>query len=342
MRNKYFFFLIVFSFVISFSCNNSNTKSDNNERTDSELMQSDPMAAFNILNEQIKEEPKNAQLYNQRANFFLLAGQANSALSDVNMALQLDSLNANIWVTLADVYFEKERFVDSREVLKKSLEIDPNNTSALLKLARLYLIYREYNISMAYLDRALYEDPILVDAFHLKAVIMIEQGDTTAAILSYQKAVDINPEFYDAWIGLGILYSAKGNPLAEQYYINAVNIDTNNTHAIYILALYYQQNNQLGLAEEKYRTIIRKEVNENAWYNLGYINLVYRENYNEAISCFQKALNINPDYNDALFNLALSLEMSGDKEDARLIYLELLKKVPNHTAALEQINNLNN
>ncbi len=336
MKNSFFLLTICLVLILSSCDYQSGEESKTNEKVESV----DALSTFDSLNMQIANHPTDPLLYNQRANFFLVAGDRNKALSDVNKALQLDTLNADIWVTLADVYFQSERFVDSREILLKAIHLDPKNTSALLKLARLYFIYREYKTAMGYLNTALEIDPYLEDAYFLKGMAYAEGGDTIRAIYNYQKAVDADAEFYDAWVELGNIKAAQGDGLAEQYYFNALNLDTNNTHALYILSYYYQKSWQLEKAVGFYEKLLEKEENKNALFNLGYINMVYLEDYKEAIIYFQRAYHLDEHYYDALFNLAYALELSGDKEDARIKYKEMLQKVPNHEKSLERLNTL--
>ena len=332
--NRIYFVLVMLLF---FSACDNQEKEEVAEKSDHKEIESS-MTAFDSLNRQINKYPRNPDLYNKRANMFLLVGEINPALSDVNKALQLDTLNTETWIVLSDIYFAKERFVDSRQVLLKVVGMAPNNTTAKIKLARLYLIYRDYKMVDKYIDDALSVDPLLQEAYFIRATAYVEQGDTASAVFSYQKAVEINPNFYDAWIGLGSISESKGNALAEKYYLNALDIDTNNTHALYVLAYYYQNTGDFNDAEKYYHSLLSKREDENAYFNMGYINLVYLKDYPKAISFFQKALNVNEDYYDALFNLAYSLELSGDLTDARSKYKELLVKVPNHEGAIERLN----
>ena len=336
MKNSLYLLMTVVFLLVIISCNNEPHKDSENKKEKVESV--DALSAFDSLNMKIQKNPSDPLLYNQRANFFLVSGDRNRALSDVNKALQLDTLNADIWVTLADVYFQSERFVDSREILLKAVNLDPQNTAALLKLARLYFIYKEYKTAMGYINTALEIDPMLEDAYFIKGMAYAEGGDTISALFNYQKAVDANPDFYDGWIELGNIKAAQGDDLAEQYYRNAWTLDTNNTHAQYILAYYYQESGQIEKAMNNYHFLLEKEENKNALFNLGYIHLVYLEEYKEAIIYFQRVLNVDANYYDALFNLAYALELSGDREDARIKYKELLQKVPNHEQALERLN----
>jgi len=329
---------MVLMLVVFASCENQAEKDTVKEIQKVEI--EGGITAFDSLNRQIKEDPNNAVLLNMRANMFLLAGETNAAFSDVNKSLQIDTLRVDTWITLSDIYYAKERFVDSRQMLLKAIAMDANNTVAKIKLARLYLIYRDYKTVNKYVNDALLLDPMLEEAYYIRATAYAEQGDTASAIFTYQKAVEINPNFYDAWVELGRISEAKDNSLAEQYFLNALNIDTNNMHALYMIAFYYQNEQDFNNAEKYYNSLLNKHENENAYFNMGYINLVYLEDYPEAISFFQKALNVNEDYTDALFNLAYSLELSGDLNDARAKYKELLVKVPNHEGAIARLNGM--
>jgi Tfp pilus assembly protein PilF len=85
-----------------------------------------------------------------------------------------------------------------------------------------------------------------------------------------------------------IFIRQKEIKIAEQYFRNAFDLDTNNIHAQYILAYYYQESGELEKAIDQYNFLLLKEPNKNAFFNIGFIFLVYLQDYPQAIIYFQK------------------------------------------------------
>ncbi len=79
-------------------------------------------------------------------------------------------------------------------------------------------------------------------------------------------------------------------------------------------SLYTIQNYMEAIAE--YEKQLSEGVNENIYYNIG--NCYFRMNeYPQAILNYHKALKINPQYNDARYNLQICSEKVGTSEYAR-------------------------
>ncbi len=62
-----------------------------------------------------------------------------------------------------------------------------------------------------------------------------------------------------------------------------------------------------------------------AYYNIGYVNLVYKDRYREAIDWFDKALELAPDYHQAYHNRGLCYENLGKRDSAIRNYREALR-----------------
>ncbi len=344
MRKSNKWINVLLATFISFgllSCNDDNKTPDNNKQQTQ--VKSDTTANVSVLdsiNQLIEKEPKSATHFRVRTAFYLDQGNYNAALSDVNKALQIDSLSSDTWVSLADVYFAKQRHVDSREALLKALKLDNTNTSAMLKLAQLYAVNGDVQTALSYAEQGINTEPTNAKAHFVKSNLKLHIADTNSAIFHLHKATEIDADYYAAWMLLGHIHEQQKKAMALQYYQNALAIDTNNTTTLYSIAMYYQNKEDLENAEQTYQRILSKEDNPYAWYNLGYINMIYKDNYEEAIKDFEQSYTLLPTYIDALYNWAYALELNGNKQAAIAKYKEVLEKHTNHEKALERLNAL--
>jgi Tfp pilus assembly protein PilF len=69
-----------------------------------------------------------------------------------------------------------------------------------------------------------------------------------------------------------------------------------------------------------------------AYGNLGYA-LLKKEQLDEAVACFHKALQINPNYPDAYYNLGLTLHTKKNIDEAITCYQKALRLNPDHALA---------
>ena len=70
--------------------------------------------------------------------------------------------------------------------------------------------------------------------------------------------------------------------------------------------------------------------NENVWCNLGYV-LAQKNNFDEANSCYDKALALNPVHIQSLLNKASLLIIQGDINKGKLYLNRILELDPNNT-----------
>lgn len=294
-----------------------------------------------VLNQEIAGDSLNAALYNKRAQLYIKAEKLNNALSDVNKAMVLDSKMPAAYITLSDIYLLQGKPGNALEALQKSIAIDAKYTESYIKLARLYLIMKDYPKTTENINKALNLEPGNAQAYFLKGFVWEENGDTTKAIESYQKAVELNQKYYEAYIQLGSLYSAKNNSLAAGYFNSALNVKPDSKEALYLLGMYYQENDQPDQALGIYNRMISVDsADKIAYYNSGYVKLVYLKKFKEAAGLFSKAIKIDPAYADACFNRGYCYELLGDIPKARADYEKVLKLTPNDPKAIEGLNRL--
>lgn len=146
------------------------------------------------------------------------------------------------------------------------------------------------------------------------------------AIAACQKALQLQPNFYEAWFALGCLYNlVQCYPEALAAYDKAIEINPQKYET------WYNRGNTLGRLHRYQEAIAsfdqgialnpeRYEV----WYNRGSI-LRKLERYREAIACYDKAIELNPNRGESWYNRGNALATIGDYEEAVRSYDQALE-----------------
>ena len=73
---------------------------------------------------------------------------------------------------------------------------------------------------------------------------------------------------------------------------------------------------------------------------MGYVHLVLLNDYEQAITYFDKALEVKPDYFEALYNKGYCLELLGEYQVAADLYNEVLSIEVNYQKAIDGLNRI--
>ena len=293
------------------------------------------------INKKIEADPKNADLYDSRARYYMFESQFELALKDINKAVTLSPDAPSYYLTLSDVYLMMGKPLNSGDALKKALSLDPRNNGALLRMAKLNLILKEYKASMEFIRKALEADPVNPQAYFTKALVLLETGDTVKAVEALKRAVDQKQEYFEALMELGSLYSMKKDPMAADYLKNALKILPGSKEALYMLGMFYQETGQFENAIQTYTTLSKTDTSfRNAPYNMGFIYLVHLKDFKKAITCFTDALHRDPGYFEAYFNRGYAYELDGQVENADKDYHKALAIKVNYQKAIDGLNRL--
>jgi tetratricopeptide (TPR) repeat protein len=286
------------------------------------------------LTAKISETPNNAALYAQRAELFYEKNGFDEAINDLQKAITLDSLNADYYHLLGDVYLDYFNSRMALRTMERAATLFPDRIPTLLKLSEFQLILKQYQASMQTIDRILRIDPQNAEAFFMFGTNFKEVGDTARAINSFQKAVELDPELIDGWINLGYLQAVTGSPLAERYFDNALRLDPGNILAIHAKADFLRDfKDDLNGAIALYRQIneIDPQYKE-SYFNAG---LLYMEldSVGQAYDQFDLTIKVSPTHIRAYFFRGYAAELLGNIEQARADYRQALKMAPEYELA---------
>ncbi len=297
------------------------------------------------LNEQIKNDINNPNLYAERANLFLQMNDLSSSSADIQRALRLDSLNFNSYIALGDLQAMQGQFEPTKyafELAYKSATTDQERSLAYQKIGEVYYVIQDYDKALDYADLSLKENLYNAESYFLKGLLFEAKGNMERAISSWQTAVEQDPDHIKSYLRLALTYDELDDPLVIDYTNNILDIDSNNIEALYTQAMYQQRNDMLNEAMKNYTRIMKLNPNmREAPYNMGYIHLVYLKLYNEAKGYFEKSIKIDPNYHEAYYNYGYCFELLGDIQSAEKIYKKALSVKPDYTAAANGLSRVN-
>ncbi|UCF80799.1 MAG: tetratricopeptide repeat protein [Acidobacteriota bacterium] len=133
-----------------------------------------------------------------------------------------------------------------------------------------------------------------------RGAALYHRGAYEAAVLEFQRALEIDSKMAEAHNNLGLAYSQlKKNKEAVEAFKKALALDSGMGEAYNNLGLLYHLGAEYGKAVEMFQASLQKNANPSVAYtNLG--NSYYEaKKFKEAVAAWQKALEFNPLNKDA-------------------------------------------
>lgn len=344
MIKKLFAFVILILGIIA--C--ETPTEDNNNVADSDSTQTEVVEidSLQFLTDQIQSNTKNAEFWAARALYFLRIGNVSDATVDMKSAVRLDSTNTtyrNYYGSLLVSNLDLETAMDNYEYV---LSVDSSNAKAYVGLGRIYALIDNPGLATGYLNKAYQIDPHLSEAYFLEGLIYRSDYYDTGreeswerALSSFQTAVEQNPDYYAAYIEMGVMNEERRNDISLDYFNTALDLAPNSIEAWYNKAMYFQNRAKYEQAKTCYRSIIQIDSTyPEAYYNQGYIKLVYEKEYDSSIYFFDKTTQLDTAHFQAYNNLGLSYEYSGDIEKAKVNYRKAIDINPDFKLAKDNLN----
>lgn len=337
-KTKLFFLLSMLLAVVTCSNDKASEKQSDKKQEASPL---------DSIGKQIKSNPNDPDLYKERAELWMEADSLQLALDDLERALRIDSTQDEVLSMQGDILYNLKMVKEARYVFNKCIEYNETNTNCLLNLAEIEFLLENHKKAIELTNNALRVDEYIPDAYALKGDIYQHTGDSARAASSYQTAIELDPEFYDGYIALGLLYGEAGNDLAIEFYNSAIELQPKRVEGLYNKAYYLQTTGFRDTSRYTKAIEIYSEIEEidpsnaTANFNKGFIHLEYLQNYEKAVDEFSEAIEKYPGYYQAFYNRGLSLESLGRLEAARNDYKKALSMSPQFTMAATALDRVN-
>jgi len=220
-------------------------------------------------------------------------------------------------------YEHLNRFDEAIFEYKRALALKPDLIEARANLANLYLKLKLY--PQAKLEYEIMEEANLgskaAEVQNNLGNIYEALGEPEYAVAKYIRALSMDPGLKFTHFNLARLYFGKGKiDLAYQHIADSLGItDKLNLSRQAVIADFLKNAYHLDNAAEFYN-------------NLG-ISFAKNNLFQEALSAFNLALELNPRFADCYFNQGLVYLYLGKKSEAKLSIKQALKIDPNHIRA---------
>ena len=332
---KIYSYLILLVAVLTYSC--TETLVQESDAT-VKVVEVDSLTAlknseFETINNQLKADVNNANLYLKRAQLYKKYNEIPLAIEDIDRALKVDSLIPEFYLLKATMQKENDDYQNAKRTLDQCLLIDNGNVQARIELGWMAFIIQNYEQAIDYADEALKRNMYSAEAYYLKGMIFYENQDTAKAISSFITAVEQESNYYDAYIQLGVLHFNQDNDLAKGYIKNALRIKPESVEAMYHYALWCQEHDEYNEAIETYHKIIAIKPYREALFNLGFVHQEYLQVYDLAVGFYTEAIGSDKNYYEAYYNRGLCNEKLGNFDQAEVDFREALSINPDYDYA---------
>ena len=298
-----------------------------------------------ILVDAIKTDPNIAENWANRADYFFGKGSLDNARRDYEEAVLLDSNNTEYRTKYGNILIGYLELEGAKFNFEWALRLDSLNADALVGLGKIYAFIDNPAMATVYLNKAYNVNPYLPEAYFLEGLIYKDDFFKTKreeswnrSKSSFQTAIEQKPDYYSAYVELGIMNDIEDNDIALDYFNSALDIAPESSEAWYNKGMFYQKRDQYSQAKTCYRTIlVYDSTNIDAHYNQGFLQLMRDNDYDSAIYFYEKLIDIDSLSYRAYNDLGLAYEFKNEKSKAIMFYEKALAINPDFETAQKNL-----
>lgn len=207
--------------------------------------------------------------------------------------------------------------IKNAENLKKDIQKFPDSLLLVEKLIQYYRENGAYDSALAITDNAIKRAPDLAGLWDIKATLYFENEDTTNAIRSFEKAVDIAP-LPEYIMSLGTIYAQTKNPKALVLADALLGADKAKAskEAIFIKGLYYNYTGDKKKAIALFDSCIRLDYTYMFAYREKAIAFYDEGKYEDAVKVLTKAVTVQNNFDEGYYWLGNCYKKLNKKEEA--------------------------
>ena len=168
--------------------------------------------AVNEMNEALRLDPKEPNLYFMRSAAYRAKRDFDNATADIDQAISLDAARGDFYMLRGMIFGDKGDLDRAITELNQKVKLDPNSAPGYSKRAELYRQKKDYDSAVADYTEVIKRTPDDAKAYVDRGWIYVLKKDLDRAMDDFAKALTIHENDASALVGRGLVKSRKGQP----------------------------------------------------------------------------------------------------------------------------------
>jgi len=246
--------------------------------------------------------------------------------------LSRDSSHTESYYNLALIYLQKNQSGKAADMYSRLLSLQPAlDPQVLLSLGELFMELKRYNEAAGVYDRLIEHDPGEEIGYYGKGIAKEAMGDTSAAVESYMRALQLNPEMDQVRVRLSQIYRSRSQwEDAIQISSEAVKRDSTDIGAWLEIGELYRQKNDTTMALKTFQGIKRLFPNDwRSYLELGRFHLRAGK-FTQAYPEFRMVVNLAPDMYWGWLFTGITLVHLDSLDQSQFYLFKAMDMAPDH------------
>ena len=276
------------------------------------------------LYEKAAIEDPNDDIYYSMAISYKQIGKLQDAIKCYKKALEYNENNFSVIYNLANLYKDLSDYKNSLNYALRAELLNEKDEDVQTLLATLFEYQKKYKKSILHLEKAFKISPKYIYLYNM-AVLSAKLNDNSKAITLYLKVLEINPLHIESLVNISSLYRNLNKEKSLYYIKRAYEIAKNDEIVCLSLAQLYKDlyQNDESIAVLNY--LLSNKPSAEAYSLLG-MNYMDLQQYDIALSYYNKALELDTSKLDYFHGKAMALKYLGKYDDAKLLMEYIVNK----------------
>ena len=277
--------------------------------------------ALGYLKKYVALKPGDADAQKTLGDMLFARGDKNGAIDAYRAALKADPGIRGFHKNYVDLVVEKGNEADIAQALTVAVNSGEADVGMYKKLGAIYMAQKKFDLAIPLFEKASQKEPQNVDLLSDLADAQAKSGNTSAALLTYEQVIALNPKAENEYRELGRLYKAqKKMDLAIKNYKKYLEKKSDNDITLEV-ARYNYDNKDYGEAVKYFDKLTGEVASSAAVVKLYADAALQSKDEAKALSLYKKLVAFEPSNTNALKKIYELSAKSGTPDDV-LYYLK--------------------